>query len=62
MVAPPQLAQMTAHKAHLDRKLGLEQNDYYHHGGLEATEAGRRGNGNGSDISNYEKPRVEIRE
>jgi len=61
VVAPPQMAQMTAHKAHLDRRLGAEQSDYYH-GGLNAVEGGRRATGDGSDVSNYEKPRVETRE
>lgn len=62
VVAPAQMAQMTAHKAHLDRRLGAEQSDYSHREGLGAVEGGRTGNGTGSDVSNYEKPRVEIRE
>jgi len=60
IIAPAQHAQMMAHKAHLDRRLGASQSDYYHPGGIHNVEAGHPNNG--SDISTEDKPRIETRE
>jgi len=38
VIAPAHYAQMMAHKAHLDRRLGLSQSDYNHPGGIQDVE------------------------
>jgi len=60
VVAPAQAEQIRAYQAHLDRRLGSHQSDYYHQGGMSNVEGSRPHNG--SDISADEKARVELRE
>jgi len=60
VIAPAQHSQMLAHKAHLDRRLGASQSDYYHPTGLNNVENGQRHNG--SEISADDKARIETRE
>jgi len=60
VVSPAQYAALSAHKAHLDRRLGAKQSDYYHQWNAGNVEAGRHREG--SDISADDKARVELRE
>jgi len=60
VVAPAHQEALAAHKAHLDRRLGASQSDYYHTYGAGNVEGGRHHQG--SDISADDKARVELRE
>lgn len=62
VVAPGQLAQITAHKAHLDRRLGASQSDYYHQPNMTGLEGGGHNGHNGSSMSADDKARIELRE
>jgi len=62
VVAPGQLAHLTAHKAHLDRRLGANQADYYHEPNMTGIESGRHRDASLGEHSNDDKARVELRE
>jgi hypothetical protein len=59
VVAPGQQAYLSAHKAHLDRRLGASQSDYQHGPKTTNLETGQRDESEGSAD---DKARVEMRE